>query len=62
MCKRMSEDVRAFSTIGELILRTSFFGPLLTPPPPIFLAAELTGRGANGVESTVNLRNLPALD
>ena len=52
MCKRMSEDVRAFSTIGELILRTSLFGPFSTPPH--FLAAKLTGRGANGVESMVS--------
>ena len=57
VCKRMSEDVRAFSTIGELILRTSLFGPFLTPPP-YFLAAELTGRGANGVESMVGEINM----
>ena len=34
MSKTMSEDVRTFSTIGQLILRTSLFRPFLTPPLP----------------------------
>ena len=29
----MSEDVRTFSTIGNLILRTSLFRQFLAPPP-----------------------------
>ena len=38
MSKRMSEDVRTFSTIGNLILRTSLFSTIVdatpSPPPP----------------------------
>ena len=33
MTKTMSEGVRTFSTIGDFILRTSFFRPFLDPPP-----------------------------
>ena len=41
--KTLSEDVRTFSTIENIILRTSLFGPFLTPPPGGF-GPESTGK------------------
>ena len=39
MIKTMSEDVRTFSTIGKLILRTLFLVTICAPPlPPGWLA------------------------
>ena len=40
--KTLSEDVRTFSTIGQLILGTSLFRPFLSPPPSPHLLATWT--------------------
>ena len=51
--KTMSEDVQTFSTIGNLILRTSFLGRFYTHPPST-VAAELSDTRVIGYGSMVS--------